>query len=72
MGAISEFPMSAGGASAVYGFVQTAMASGFGWLVGQTYNGTLIPTAAIMMFGALCSLTGYLLLREQPGSARHD
>jgi len=71
MGAISEFPMSAGGASAVYGFVQTAMASGFGWLVGQSYDGTLLPTAAIMAFGALCSLTGYLLLREQQGSARH-
>ncbi len=71
MGAISEFPLSAGGASAVYGFVQTAMASGLGWLVGQTYDGTLLPTSAIMLSGALCSLAGYLLVRDQRGSERH-
>jgi DHA1 family bicyclomycin/chloramphenicol resistance-like MFS transporter len=62
MGAISEFPMNAGGASAVFGFVQTAMASGFGWLVGHAYDGTLLPTAFIMCTGAICAAAGYLLL----------
>ncbi len=70
MGAISEFPMSAGGASAVFGFVQTAMASGSGWLVGHTYDGTLLPTGIIMSGAALCSLAGYLLLFAGEGSAR--
>ncbi len=54
--------MSAGGASAVFGFVQTAMAAGFGWLVGHAYDGSLFPTAVIMTFGAACSLAGYRLL----------
>ena len=71
MGAISEFPMAAGGASAVFGFVQTLMASGSGWLVGQNYNGTLLPTAVIMMGGTLCAATGYVLLFGGSRGLRH-
>jgi DHA1 family bicyclomycin/chloramphenicol resistance-like MFS transporter len=71
MGAISEFPMSAGGASAVFGFVQTAMASAFGWLVGHTYDGSLLPTSIIMTAGALCAVTGYLLLYAGRGGDVH-
>ena len=71
MGAISEFPMSAGGASAVFGFVQTAMASGFGWLAGHTYDGSLLPTSIIMTAGALCAVTGYLLLYAGRGGNVH-
>lgn len=69
MGAISEFPMSAGGASAVFGFVQTALAAGFGWMVGHAYDGTLLPTAVIMTTGALFAVSGQRLLAAQEG---HD
>jgi DHA1 family bicyclomycin/chloramphenicol resistance-like MFS transporter len=62
MGAISEFPMSAGGASAVFGFLQTAMASLSGLVVGQAYNSTLMPTALAMSGGALLAVAGYRLL----------
>jgi len=64
MGAISEFPMSAGGASAVFGFMQTGMAALSGFVVGQTYDGTLVPTALTMTTGVLISACGYLLLRR--------
>ncbi len=63
MGAISAFPMNAGGASAVFGFVQTAMGAGFGWIVGHAYDGTVLPTGITMTTGALLAVTGYLLLR---------
>ncbi len=62
MGAISEYPMAAGGASAVFGFLQTAMASLSGFIVGQAYDGTLMPTALAMSGGALLSVAGYALL----------
>jgi MFS transporter, DHA1 family, multidrug resistance protein len=64
MGAISEFPMAAGGASAVFGFMQTGMAAFSGFVVGQTYDGTLVPTALTMGIGVLVSACGYLLLRS--------
>lgn len=63
MGAIAEFPMAAGSASAVFGFLQTAMASASGYVVGQRYDGTLVPTALTMASAVLLSLLGYLLLR---------
>jgi len=70
MGAISEFPMAAGGASAVFGFVQTAMASMSGWVVGQRYDGTLVPTALTMSACVFISLCGYLLLRAAGAGER--
>lgn len=69
MGAISEFPLAAGGASAVFGFVQTVMASLSGYVVGQAYDGTLMPTAMTMSAAILLSAVGYLLLRTVPDAA---
>lgn len=62
MGAISEFPQAAGSASAVFGFLQTAMAALAGYVVGQTYDATLMPTALVMGAAALVSLGGLVLL----------
>jgi DHA1 family bicyclomycin/chloramphenicol resistance-like MFS transporter len=69
MGAISQFPMAAGGASAVFGFVQTAMAATSGYVVGQSYDGTLVPTALAMTCAVLLSALGYLVLRPVRGEA---
>ncbi|MFZ1834491.1 MAG: hypothetical protein WAU27_16880, partial [Pseudomonadales bacterium] len=62
MGAISEFPQAAGSASAVFGFLQTAMAALAGYVVGQSYDATLMPTALAMCAAALVSLGGLVLL----------
>jgi DHA1 family bicyclomycin/chloramphenicol resistance-like MFS transporter len=70
MGAISEFPLAAGGASAVFGFIQTVMAALSGYVVGQAYDGTLMPTAMTMSAAILLSACGYLLLRTVPDTAR--
>jgi hypothetical protein len=55
----------------VFGFVQTAMASVFGWLVGHTYDGSLLPTSIIMTAGALCAVAGYVLLYAGRGGNAH-
>lgn len=62
MGAISEFPMSAGGASAVFGFFQNVLGASAGWVVGHAYAGTLMPTALTMLVASLLACTGYGLL----------
>jgi DHA1 family bicyclomycin/chloramphenicol resistance-like MFS transporter len=62
MGAISEFPMNAGGASAVFGFSQNLAGATAGWAVGQLWNATLLPMACTMLAGSLLALGGYLTL----------
>lgn len=62
MGAISEFPMNAGGASAVFGFFQNVLGASVGWILGLAHDGSLMPTALTMLAGSLLALGGYLLL----------
>ena len=64
MGAIAEFPEAAGKASSVFGFLQIAFASLLGFLVGQFYNNTLVPTAIGVLLAVLLSATGYMIIRR--------
>jgi len=64
MGAIAELPEAAGRASSVFGFLQIAFASLLGFLVGQFYNNTLVPTAIGVMLAVLLSATGYMIIRR--------
>ncbi|MFM7274815.1 MAG: hypothetical protein ACKO4A_13345 [Gammaproteobacteria bacterium] len=70
MGAISEFPMNAGGASAVFGFFQNVLGASVGWILGRAHDGSLMPTALTMLAASMLALGGYLLLfgrrRELP------
>ncbi|NNE57919.1 MAG: multidrug effflux MFS transporter [Hellea sp.] len=47
-----------GAASAAYGFATTTVASLFGWAVGQTYNGTVVP----LLWGFVLLGIGSLLI----------
>jgi len=64
MGAIAELPEAAGKASSVFGFLQIAFASLLGFLVGQFYNNTLLPTAIGVLLAVLLSATGYMIIRK--------
>ncbi len=64
MGAIAEHPGATGKASSVFGFLQIAFASLLGFLVGQFYNNTLMPTAIGVMLAVLLSATGYMIIRR--------
>jgi len=64
MGAIAELPEAAGKASSVFGFLQIAFASLLGFLVGQFYNNTLVPTAIGVLLAVLLSATGYMIIRK--------
>jgi DHA1 family bicyclomycin/chloramphenicol resistance-like MFS transporter len=70
MGAISEFPQSAGAASAVFGFVQTASAASTGFVVGQLYDHSLRPTAFTMLASVGVAALGFLLLRAASAAGR--
>ena len=63
MGAISEFPHAAGGASAVFGFMQTCAGAASGFLVGQLYDASLRPTAFAMLAAVGAAAGGFVLLR---------
>jgi len=63
MGAISLFPQSAGAASAVFGFIHATVAAIAGFIAGQLYDGTLVPTATIMLICAAIGLLGVPLAR---------
>ena len=67
MGAVSLFHDKAGAASAVYGFVHATTAAGTGFIAGQLYNGTLVPTASIML---ACAFIGALGLPLAHGVLR--
>jgi DHA1 family bicyclomycin/chloramphenicol resistance-like MFS transporter len=69
MGAISQFPQAAGGASAVFGFLQTAAAAFAGLLVGQLYDNSLRPTAFIMLGSVCVAACGLVLLKRAPRGA---
>lgn len=69
MGAVSLFPHTAGAASAVYGFVHSTSAAVVGYLAGQYYDGTLLPTASVMLICAGIGLCGIPLARGWPGGA---
>jgi len=63
MGAISLFPQSVGAASAVFGFIHATVAAIAGFIAGQLYDGTLVPTATIMLICAAIGLLGVPLAR---------
>ena len=64
MGAISAFPLAAGGASAAFGFVQVAAGGLSSVLVGRLYDGTLLPIACIMAGAVTLGVFGFLLVRR--------
>ena len=63
MGAVSLFPHTAGAASAVFGFVHATIAAATGFIAGRFYDGTLVPTATIMLMCAFVGLLGIPLAR---------
>lgn len=65
MGAISRFPKYAGAASAVFGCTQAIVAAGVGAAAGHLYDGTLAPTASIMLACALVGMLGLPLTRAK-------
>ncbi len=64
MGAVSLFPRTAGAASAAYGFTHATSAAAVGVLAGRLYDGTLMPTASIMLACCLIATTGLSLARQ--------
>jgi len=64
MGAIAELPEAAGRASSVFGFLQIAAASLLGYLVGQFYDNTLMPTTVGVILAMLISTAGYMIIRK--------
>ncbi len=63
MGAVSLFPQVAGAASAIFGFVHAVVAAATGFLAGQLYDGTLLPTTSIMFASSAVGLLGIPLAR---------
>lgn len=65
--AITPHGRVAGSASALLGFIQMAVASAAGWLVGRLHDGTTLPmsvTTAVMLFIGLAS---FMLLANRTG-----
>lgn len=63
MGAVSLFPKVAGAASAIFGFVHAVIAAATGFLAGQLYDGTLVPTTSIIFASSAVGLLGIPLAR---------
>lgn len=61
-GAIGPFPRMAGAASALTGFVQMALASAAGALVGQLHDGSALPMASVIAAMAGLTLLCWLAL----------
>ncbi len=59
-GAIGPFPHMAGAASALLGFLESAVGAGFGAAVGILHDGTVVPMTTIMGLATLLSLLVYL------------
>jgi DHA1 family bicyclomycin/chloramphenicol resistance-like MFS transporter len=73
MGAVSLYPRRAGAASATYGFTHAISAAVIGVAAGRLYDGSLIPTAAIMLGCCLLACTGLWVVRDlapQPAPSR--
>lgn len=66
-GALANFPGMAGSASALFGFVQMAVAAGAGALVGHLHDGTPRVMAMLIAGCALTALACYLLLVHNSG-----
>ena len=66
--AVSLFPRTAGAASAVYGFVHSVIAALVGFVAGILYDGTVIPTANIMLICAAVGVLSLPLTRQNPAS----
>lgn len=64
-GALANFPSMAGSASALFGFVQMAMAACVGALVGHLYAGTSLVMASIIAACSVAALGAYLLLVQR-------
>ncbi|MGD2008597.1 MAG: multidrug effflux MFS transporter [Cellvibrionales bacterium] len=70
MGAVSLFPQNAGASSAVFGFTHSVTAAGAGLIAGQLYDGTLVPTASVILVSALVGFLGLPLTRAPLTSAQ--
>ncbi|SFL90104.1 multidrug effflux MFS transporter [Marinobacter zhejiangensis] len=68
-GALANFPRTAGSASALFGFVQMAVAAGIGALVGHLHDGTSLVMAVIIAASAVAALATYLLLVQRHPAA---
>lgn len=64
-GALAGFPRTAGSASALFGFVQMAVAAGAGMLVGHLDDGTTLVMAIIITICAWAALISYLILVQR-------
>lgn len=64
-GALANFPRMAGSASALFGFVQMAVAAGVGALVGHLHDGTSLVMALIIAVSAVAAMATYLLLVQR-------
>lgn len=64
-GALANFPRMAGSASALFGFVQMAVAASIGALVGHFYTGTSLVMALAIAACAVAALTAYLILVQR-------
>ena len=68
MGAIAAIHAAAGKASSVFGVLQVALASALGFIVGQFYDDTLLPTALGITAAMLFSFSGFLIVSRSGGS----
>ncbi|SFR63353.1 MFS transporter, DHA1 family, bicyclomycin/chloramphenicol resistance protein [Marinobacter daqiaonensis] len=64
-GALANFPTMAGSASALFGFIQMAVAACVGALVGHLYTGTSLIMASVIAVCAVAALAAYLLLVQR-------
>ncbi|HEX2116557.1 MAG TPA: multidrug effflux MFS transporter [Alphaproteobacteria bacterium] len=65
-GALGPFAQMAGAASALMGFLQTAIAAAVGIVFGQIHDGTPLPMALLVAAAACCSLASFALLARRP------
>jgi len=68
-GALANFPSMAGSASALFGFIQMAVAALVGVLVGALHNGTPLVMAVIIAACAIAALASYTLLVQRHPAA---
>lgn len=64
-GALANFPRMAGSASALFGFVQMAVAATIGAMVGYLHDGTSLVMAVIIAASSMAALAAYLLLVQR-------
>lgn len=59
VGAVSYIKGQAGGASSVFGFIQTAAGAGFGMIVGHSYDGSLSAVYLLSFVATIIVVIGY-------------